>query len=204
MIIGLTGRNASGKGTVADWFVAQQFGYVSLSDAIRQALREQGLEPTRDNMIAAGRNLRASGGAGVLAEKTLPLIALGADFVVDSIRNPAEVQVLRRRSDFVLLDIQADEAARYARLSARARAGDALDFKEFQRQERAELQSGDAAAQQLVSTAALADVTVNNDGDLAALIEKLQKLLSSLRERFSLQAPTDLPAANFGASSADT
>ncbi len=185
MIIGLTGRNASGKGTAADWFVAQHFGYVSLSDAIRHALREQGLEPTRDNMIAAGRGLRTSGGAGVLAEKTLPQIAAGADFVVDSIRNPAEVQVLRQRHDFVLLDIQADEAARYARLSTRARAGDALDFAEFQRQERAELHSGDAAAQQLLSTAALADIVVPNDGDVAALTAKLRQILSELRLRFA-------------------
>ena len=35
MIVGLTGRNASGKGTVAAWLESQGFGYTSLSDAIR-------------------------------------------------------------------------------------------------------------------------------------------------------------------------
>lgn len=181
MIIGLTGRNASGKGTVAEYFQARGFQYQSLSDAIRVHLREQGLEPTRDHMIAAGRALRVQGGPGVLASRTLEHIAPGTDAIVDSIRNPAEVEVLRSRPDFVLLDVRADRHVRYARLSERARAGDATSFEEFVRQEEAELHSGDVSAQQLIATAAMADVTVDNDGDVAALIRELDVLTDRLR-----------------------
>ena len=183
MIVGLTGRNASGKGTVAAWLEAQAFGYTSLSDAIRLHLRDQGLATTRDNLIAAGNALRQEGGPGVLAERTLARIDPQADVVVDSIRNPAEVKALRTRADFVLVEVAADEAVRYARLSLRQRSGDAQSFSEFQRQEAAELASGDPSAQQLVATAALADVIVHNNGDLAALHAQLAELLPRWRAR---------------------
>lgn len=183
MIAGLTGRNASGKGTVAAWLEAQGFGYTSLSDAIRLHLAEQNVEPTRDNLIAAGRALRQEGGPGVLAEHTLRRIPPGVDYVVDSIRNPAEVEALRQRPDFVLIEVAAEEPARYERLALRSRAGDAASLEEFRRQENAELASGDPAAQQLLATAALADVVVENDGDVATLHAQLQKLLPELRKR---------------------
>lgn len=181
MIVGLTGRNASGKGTVADWLVAQGFAYHSLSDAIRTWLRQQGKEPTRDHLIWGGRTLRSQGGPGILAVRTLADIPKGSDAVVDSIRNPAEVEALRQRPDFVLVEVHADEHVRYQRLAERNRAGDAKDFDEFQRQEAAELSSADGAAQQLLATAALADVRLDNDGDVEALHRRLTELLERWR-----------------------
>lgn len=177
MIVGLTGRNGSGKGTVAQWFVDRGFGFSSLSDAIRADLRERGLETSRDNLTAAGRRLRREGGPGVLAERTLRSIAPDADHVVDSIRNPVEVQVLRRRPGFLLIEVVADEKIRYQRMVARNRSGDAHSFEEFRRQEQAELHDTDSAAQRLVATAELADVVVDNSGDLEALAEALARVV---------------------------
>ncbi len=184
MIIGLTGRNASGKGTVADWLVAQGFFYTSLSDAIRTWLTEQGLETSRDNLIYGGRTLRSQGGPGVLAVRTLQSLPAGRDVVVDSIRTPAEVEALRTRPDFVLLEVFADERLRYDRLKARGRAGDAKDFDEFVRHEQAELTSSDSAGQQLVATADLADVRVDNGRQLQDLSADLQSLLAGWRTRW--------------------
>lgn len=190
MIIGLTGRNAAGKGTVAAWLQARGFGYLSLSDAIRAYIRAQGHEPTRDRLIAAGRAMRAAGGAGVLAEQTLAQIPPGTDFIVDSVRNPAEVEVLRRVPGFVLVEVHAAEQTRYQRLSERARAGDASTFDEFRRQEGAELHSGDLSAQQLLATAALADEVVRNDDGVEVLEGELTALLARLqREAGTTKAP---------------
>ncbi|MSP92567.1 MAG: hypothetical protein EXR79_12325 [Myxococcales bacterium] len=176
MIVGLTGRNAAGKGTVAAWFRARGFAYTSLSDAIRVWLAGQGKEPTRDHLIWGGRALRRAGGPGVLAERTLAALVPESDVIVDSIRTPAEVAVLRARPDFVLLEVHASEAVRWQRLAARGRAGDAATLEEFRRQEGAELSSADSAAQQLVATAALADIIVPNDGDEADLAVRLDAL----------------------------
>ncbi len=174
MIIGLTGRNGSGKGAVADYFVSRGCNATSLSDELRAWLRARGSEPTRDNLIAGGLQIRTEGGGGVLASLALQRIAReGGDWVVDSVRNPMEVEVLRERPDFVLLDVQADVQTRFQRVMARARGGDAVDFEQFLRQEQAELAPSDKAAQQLLATAALADVVVHNDGSLQALHEAL-------------------------------
>ena len=140
MIIGLTGRNCAGKGTVAEYFTDRNLDYYSLSDAIRQHLAEQGIPESRDNLIAAGNQLRRQGGPGVLGAKILAMLEPGKDYVVDSIRNPAEVTALRAREDFVLLEVRAPELLRYERLVERGRVGDATTFEEFQRQEQAELQ----------------------------------------------------------------
>ena len=48
MLVGLTGRNASGKSTFVEWFSAKGLRSVSCSDSIRAWLAEQGIEPTRE------------------------------------------------------------------------------------------------------------------------------------------------------------
>ena len=71
MLIGLTGRNASGKSTLVEWFSAKGMRSVSCSDSIREWLSDQGVEATREAMIEGGRELRRQGGPGILAEMLL-------------------------------------------------------------------------------------------------------------------------------------
>jgi len=52
--IGLTGTNGSGKGAAAEYFIQKGYVYFSLSDVIREELRKNGIEPTRDNLIRMG------------------------------------------------------------------------------------------------------------------------------------------------------
>ena len=180
MIVGLTGRNGAGKGTVAQWLMDRGFAYTSLSDVIRSDLADRGLEASRDNLIAAGRRLRSEGGPGVLAERILRTIAPDTHAIVDSVRNPVEVDVLRGRDGFILVEVTADEQVRYQRMVARNRGGDARSFAEFRRQELAELHDTDSAAQRLVATAEMADVVVDNNGDLQALSAALAAAIGEL------------------------
>ena len=106
MLIGLTGRNASGKSTIVNWFAEKGLKTASCSDSIRTWLAEQNIESTRDALIEGGRELRRQGGAGVLAEMLLQMLD-GEDAVIDSIRTPGEVEALRERDDFILVDVRA-------------------------------------------------------------------------------------------------
>ena len=81
MLVGLTGRNASGKSTFVEWFSAKGLRSVSCSDSIRAWLAEQGIESTREALIDGGRELRRQGGGGVLAEMLLEILS-GEDAVV--------------------------------------------------------------------------------------------------------------------------
>ena len=106
MLIGLTGRYASGKSTVVDWLVSMGFASESCSDSIRVYLKENGIEESRENLIEGGNELRRTGGPGILAEMLLERLD-GKNAVIDSIRTPGEVEALREREDFVLIEVRA-------------------------------------------------------------------------------------------------
>ncbi|HKQ61693.1 MAG TPA: AAA family ATPase [Candidatus Polarisedimenticolaceae bacterium] len=177
LVLGLTGPNAAGKGEVAAWLERLGFVLHSLSDIVREEAAARGLPPEREHLIRVGNELRQAGGAGVLAERLLP--RLGARAVVDSIRNPAEVQVLRRLPAFRLVGIVAPVELRFRRSLERCRAGDPRSLEEFRARERQE-NSADPTGQRLDATLALADRVVENSGDRAALHRSLDRLLAEL------------------------
>ena len=104
----------------------------------------------------------------------------GEDAVVDSIRTPAEVESLRSRGDFFLIEVRANEEARWNRMTRRARDGDPLDKGVFLSQEAAESSSKDEAGQALDATGAMADISVLNDGTIEDLEKKLEEIWTEI------------------------
>jgi len=177
LVLGLTGPNAAGKGEVASHLERRGFVVHSLSDVVREEAARQGLPPEREHLIRIGNELRESGGAGVLAERILP--RLGGRAVVDSIRNPAEVAVLRTLPRFVLIGVGAPVEVRFRRALERARPGDPRTLAAFRARE-AQENTADPLAQQLEATFRLADRVVDNAGDLAALHRQVDCLVEAL------------------------
>ena len=184
MIIGLTGPNAAGKTEVGQYLRARGFECHSLSDEIREEAAKRGCEISREVLVEIGNELRGRFGPGVLAERILQRLEPDRNYVVDSIRNPAEVEALRRRKDFTLLAVQADRKIRFERSRARGREGTAQTLEQFAFEEERELQSKDPASQQLVATQQLADVTLYNNGSLEELHRQLDTLLPRLMRNF--------------------
>jgi dephospho-CoA kinase len=174
LVIGLTGPNACGKGEVASYLARQGYAFHSLSDVVREEAQARGLPPEREHLIRIGQELRRAEGPGVLAERLLPRLAANA--VVDSIRAPAEVAVLRGRPDFRLVAIDAPVEVRWQRAVERRRAGDATDLESFKAQEALENRD-DPASQQILRAMELADAQVVNDGTIEALQEKIDRLI---------------------------
>ena len=104
---------------------------------------------------------------------------LGERDVVDSIRNPAEVEELRRLPHFVLLGVRASMENRFRRSLDRARPGDPATLEEFRSRERQE-NSDRPEDQQLDATFRLADRVMDNDGDLDALRAAVDRFLAVL------------------------
>src|SRR5262245_22052440 len=124
MLIGLTGKNAAGKGEVAQYLQRKSFYYYSLSDVIREEIRRRGEEPTRERLIIVGNELRQRHGANILAERILAKIEDDKHYIIDSIRNPAEVDAFRAAKHFKLIRIEAPAEIRFQRILSRKREND--------------------------------------------------------------------------------
>ena len=178
LILGLTGPNAAGKGAAGEVLLSLGFAYHSLSDVVREEARRRGRSEGRDDLIRTGNELRKEGGPGALAEGILP--RLRDRDVVDSIRNPSEVAVLRRLKGFLLLGVDAPPAVRFERARRRTGRGDAVQSLEAFLQKEAEENGADPAAQQLAATFLLADRIIRNDGTLEEFSRRLKALVGEL------------------------
>ena len=181
MILGISGLYGAGKGEVVDFLEARSFHPLSLSDVIRNELAKQGVEETRERMIEAGNAIRAAEGPGGLAARLVSRFVADRNYVIDSIRHPAEVEVLRAFSDrFKLFWVEADERIRIERMGTRGRSGDPTTLETLREVEGRELGSDDPTAQQLLAVRDLADATLRNDGSLAELHGALTTALAGI------------------------
>jgi dephospho-CoA kinase len=183
LCIGLTGRMASGKGEVARILQGSGFSYISLSDIVRREAARAGGAVSRARMQDIGNRLRAEGGAGVLGRMVREAVeaAAGRHWVIDGIRNPAEVLELRRIAGFFLVGIECSVSTILARMKARGRASDAVAEQELRAALDREWGLGEpAGGQQVGPTLALADFSIDNNGTLAELREHLAGVLEKI------------------------
>src|SRR3989338_5970833 len=170
MIIGLTGKNAAGKGELSKHIHSKGFVYLSLSDALREEATKRGLDHSRDTLINLGNELRKKFGNAILAKRISEKIkkerAAGKkDFVIDSIRNPGEIHDLRKNKGFLLCGVVTDQKIRFQRLLKRNRLGDAADFEEFKKHEDRE-NNDEASGQQLDKCLEMADKHISSNGTI--------------------------------------
>ncbi len=181
--IGLTGRMGSGKGEVARLLERRGFRYASLSDIVRAEAARSGGGTRRDDMQDIGNRLRAEGGAGVLARRVRE--AIEADpwprWVIDGIRNPAEVLELRQMESFRLVAVACALETILERMRRRGRATDAVSEAELRVALEREWGRGEpAGGQQVGPTMAMADFTIDNNGALAGLESRVDEVLAAL------------------------
>ncbi|MDD8013773.1 MAG: hypothetical protein PHX05_09870 [Acidobacteriota bacterium] len=192
LCVGLTGRMASGKGEAVRLLQGRGFAYISLSDIVRrEAARDGGKTApsarggtiSRKRMQDIGNRLRAEGGAGVQGRMVREQVtaATEARWVIDGIRNPAEVLELRQMAGFYLVGIDSDLPTILARMKKRARATDAVSKAELRAALEREWGDGEpAGGQQVGPTMAMADFTVANNGTLAELEARLDEVLEKI------------------------
>ncbi len=176
MIIGVTGNYASGKDTVAEFLQEMNFYHVSFSDLLREELKNRRKKITRENLIDVGNELRVKHGKNILARRALKKVLDGENHVFTSIRNPGEVELLKKREDFLLVNVTCPDKIRIGRIIQRNRENDPKTLKELRKKEALE-NSNNPHAQQLNKVADLARVTLVNDSTQKKLKQKVEKLV---------------------------
>lgn len=176
MIIGLTGPICAGKDEVAKILVSMGFHRFSLSDEIRAEMQEKGIPLARSAIQEYADMIRRKEGAGAWARRVIAKLPKDKNCVVDSIRNPGEVDVFRDVGNFYLLKVYAPTRLRFARMVKRAREHDPNTFESFQSLELKDLGIGQPDyGQQHAQCFALADMSIVNEGT----IEKLREVVAA-------------------------
>ena len=184
MIIGLTGPMASGKSTVVNALKSQGFKHVTLSDVVREECAAQDKEITRDNLMATGQKLREQFGAGVLAARALKKTDESTNWIIDGIRNPAEVEELRKRPDFILIANTAPEDLIISRILSRKRADDTLNEEAIRQKLRREMGEDEPPeGQQVAKCIEMADYTFENTMPMNEVEAAFMKLYKTLPTR---------------------
>jgi dCMP deaminase len=189
MIIGLTGENCAGKDTVAEYLQKKTFFPISLSDIIREELKAEGKPVTRESLLNKGTELRKKFGPRILAIRSMQKMQPNVNYVVVSIRNPFEVEELRKLPSFSLWYVTAKDDVRFERMKSRGRESDAGTFEEFMKGEQDE-NKADKLAQQVKEVCKMADITIENNTGFKVLYETADKLLAGLSKDFKADRPT--------------
>jgi dephospho-CoA kinase len=181
--IGLTGRMASGKGEVVRILKNHGLQYISLSDIVHREAAKIKPAINRSQMQDLGNRLRREGGAGILGKMVRELIeAAGpSSWVIDGIRNPAEVMELKKMDRFFLVGIESGVETILERMKKRGRATDAVGEAELRAVLAREWGNGEPeGGQQVGRCMAMADFTIANNGPLPELQAALEAVLKKI------------------------
>lgn len=176
-VIGVVGLPASGKGEFARIAAAQGIPVITMGDMVRRAVKNEGMEPTDQNLGSMGNKLREERGMDAIAQLCIPEIRKQSAplVLIDGIRGDSEVLLFRKQfPGFMLIAIESPFAARLARLGGRGRSDDTLTEPSLRARDQRELGWGLGAA------LTLADYRMNNDTDLPAFASRVKELLERL------------------------
>lgn len=181
-VIGLVGPIASGKGTVAKILEEKNYKPYSLSDRIREEIKNRGEEITRSNLNMVSNELRETLGADILAKRTADIIEKDNDelVVIDAIRNPAEVNYLKQRFGAKIIGVNAAQEKRYEMFKNRGiNTTEVNTWEEFKKLDDLELVQEGSHKQQVEECLKLADTTIGNNGTLEELKQKVKNIISA-------------------------
>ncbi|HSB47864.1 MAG TPA: deaminase [Candidatus Bilamarchaeum sp.] len=190
MIIGLTGENCAGKSTIAEYLMRKGFYYYSLSDVIREEVKAEGRAVTRENLIKKGNELREKFGPGILGAKMASKVQKDKNYVIDSIRNPAEVGELKKLGRFFLFYVTAPPDTRFRRIKSRNREEDPQTYEAFLHIEKLEMENAEKTKQNLKGTFALAERRIENNADFTDLYDLVDKALAEVSDQFKIVRPS--------------
>jgi dephospho-CoA kinase len=174
---------ASGKGEAVRILKKYGLKYISLSDIVRREAAKIQPALSRSQMQDLGNRLRREGGAGALGKMVRELIAAAepASWVIDGIRNPAEVAELRKMARFFLIGIESDVEIILARMKERGRSTDTVSEAELRTALAREWGDGEPeGGQQVGPTMALADFVIANNGSLSEFATGLTAVLNKI------------------------
>lgn len=183
--VGVVGQIAVGKGVLVE-HLTQKLGFVSfsLSSILHEELKKKNIkEFTRKTLQDMGDELRRKQGDTVLAEKAIKALQKkGHDrVVIEGIRNPGEVEFLKKNPNFVLIGVKANRELRFKRLLKRAKPWDPKTYADFVKVDKRDLGIGQGkSGQQVGKCLAYCDFILTNNKDAYDFQRKVDSLMKKV------------------------
>ncbi len=186
-ILGAVGKNGSGKDEILR-YLRDRYAvpYVATGDIVRSLAKDEGMEPTRENLGAISARVFAERGPGCFVRLAAEKIAANGWPVagISGIRSADDVRLLRElyARDFILVHVVvSSDDVRFERMKQRAEARDPIHAEHFR-----ELDRREEELFHLSGAVGSADHTLHNDGTLSDLHTAIDRLV----ERAALLMPS--------------
>jgi dephospho-CoA kinase len=181
LVVGLAGMPGSGKSVVVETAMEQGFAVVVMGDVVRNETRKRGLELNPQNIGRVMLELRATGGASVIADKCVLAIeeAPGGKVIVDGLRSLSEADVFRARFPrFSLAAVHSSPETRFSRLFRRRRSDDPDGWEVFRERDLRELSVG------LGGAIAMAEYLIVNENSRDDVKAEVKAVLGRIEARW--------------------
>ncbi|MBU0662668.1 MAG: AAA family ATPase [Candidatus Diapherotrites archaeon] len=169
----VVGLARSGKDTAAE-MLAEMLGCAkyNLSDVLADELKAQGKSVDKEALARLGDEMRAKHGMAIVAERLMERIPKNKDAVISGARSEGEVEHIKReRNGAVVLEVYAEEDARFARRSGR----DPEERERFFARDKADIEK-----KGLKKVLEGADFRVVNNSSMDELRKELDKLIRNI------------------------
>jgi len=177
MIIGITGRIASGKGEIAEYFKKKGYEYFTISQMVKEVASKLEIPIMRESMQDVGDLIRKYEGPGGWVKRIIKRIDLTKNYIIDGIRNPGEIEELKKFRNFYLISVDAPLETRYERVLKRNKLTDPKIWKLFVRVDERDYGEKEInTGQQVGKCMGLADFHVVNDSTLNDLKIKIEEI----------------------------
>jgi len=183
--VGVVGQIAVGKGVLVE-YLTKKLGFVSfsLSSILHQELKKKNInEFTRKTLQDMGDQLRKRYGDDVLARRAIEVLKKEKEnhVVIEGIRNPGEIEFLKKNPAFVLIGVKANRELRFKRLLNRAKPWDPRTFSDFVKIDRRDLGVGqNKSGQQVGKCLAYCDYVLTNNKDKKDFERKVKELMKKI------------------------
>lgn len=182
IIIGITGTLGAGKGTIVDYLIQQrQFVHFSVRNYLIEEAKRRNMPINRDTFVVLANSLRATHSPSFITDELYKqALETGKNAIIESVRTPGEIESLRKNSNFILFAVDADPKIRYERIVTRNSETDHVSFDTFIENEQREMKSDDPNKQNLSKCMAMADYTLQNNGDFEALYRQIDNIIKKI------------------------
>ena len=181
MIIGVTGTNGAGKGSLVEYLVKEKgFTHYWVRDFLIAEITRRGLEVHRGSMREVANDLREKHGPSYVVEQLYAqAVKDGGDAAIESVRVIGEANFLKQHGA-LLIAVDADRHLRYERVVQRGSHTDKVDFDTWVMEEEREWHNEAAHDMNVPGVMKMADYTIQNDGTPEELYTKIDAMLATI------------------------